>query len=983
MARDGFLRLLLIALAVSIGPAVLAEPPISIELRPIGGVANMFNRLPSPDGRVGPIPIQIAVSSTEGRGHTLPIRITAVDLFDTPVDFARKLLVQVPADGTEVTRTVELDAGVGFFNVIAETAYGGEAISASVEIGVIPPWHPGVRKQSFFASNTSHPRTGEELKLLQAVGMKVQRCHFQPEVISEIDANEPVADVRLAFEEYDRALAENVAHDTWIMPIVGYALNHAVHGPLKSELAEEVGMHGPPRDFEEYVRVWEQILRHYPRLDILEFWNEPWIFGWTWADTPHRYRELQRRFCQMALGVNPNCRIIAGSSLMFVEDHIERYPSCWRGLLRGISNHPYSPSTHADNMRAGDILRHVDAGYLVNKRMGLLYYYITEGGTGAGTSTNANARKLTQYFVQLALAGAYQANMQWGIGYGPGWTRPNTALAVLTHFLEDRPLAAEIWPKHELLFGAIFANPKFVTDQVRRLPRAADISSRWHIPVPGQRSADKMKVAVVWSNTGPSNEQLDQTGRLTLSNATGIRAFDLVGREISATGNKLVIPFGEYPVYITSESLSVMELRTRIRHAKIAGITPVNLFAMSLHLPADKKQKLSARVENQMNGDITGTVTLKILDKSGAVLRRTTSKRFTLRGAQLAEIPLSWPGVDVCLDNQYAIVLEAQTKAKADNESLRPVTKKQIIQVARFVERTIDINGKLDDWKDVTPVLLDSEQTESGCDLTEYLLNPHLERPTGSGDDKRIVARVYTAYDSRHVYVAAAVNEESLANSAGQNVVRKGVRLPITSGVPNGLQHPSLTGDAFLFSFGFRDRVPGFGRQMGDPYAWKGHFYDTDYHYIAHISTDGPKLVRQWGPDTRRGVGYQLDDVPAGVGPVAGAQIKISRNESELLTVYEIAIPRAELSLFDEERPVCRFGFVLCNNEGLGQNGLQWARAAGVFDHWSSAGSFTPTWVYRLPCQTSFGIHKEKKRDIKSVLKSIDRNLRRSLKLFD
>ncbi|UCG58193.1 MAG: hypothetical protein JSU70_01550 [Phycisphaerales bacterium] len=983
MARDGFLRLLLIVLvAAPIGPAAFAASPISIELRPIGGVANMFNRPLSPDGKVDPIPIQIVVSSTEGRDHNLPIRITAVDMFEVPVDFKRQLLMGVPADGSQARRTVELDAGMGFFKVIATTAYGGEAISASVEIGVIPPWHPGVRKQSFFASNTSHPRTGEELRLLQALGMKVQRCHFQPEVVSGIDANDP-AEVQLAFEKCDRALAESAAHDTWIMPIIAYSLNHAKQGPLKSKLAEDVGMHGPPQDFDEYVRTWEKILKHYPGLDILEFWNEPWIFGWTWADTPHRYRELQRLWCEMALAVNPNYRIIAGSSLMFVEDHIEHYPSCWRGLLRGTSNHPYSPSTHADNMRAGDILRHLDAGYLVNHRMGLLYYYITEGGTGVGSSTNANAKKLPQYFAQQALAGAYQANMQLGIGYGTGWTRPNTALAVLTHFTEDRPLVAEIWPEHELLFGAIFANPKFVTDQVRRLPRAADISTRWHVPIPQERSADETKVAVLWSNTGLSNDRLDQDGRLTVTNATGLRAFDLMGREIPAVGKKLIIPFGQYPVYISSESLSVIELRSRIRYATIESVTPVNLYALSLSRPADKKQKLSVRIENQMNCDITGTVTVKILAKTGGVLRRTTSKRFTLKGAQLGEISVPWPRVDVSLDNQYAIVLEAQTKAKGSNKSLKPVTKKQIIQVARFVKRTITVNGKLDDWKNVTPVLLDSDQTDSSQDLTEYLLNPQLERPTGDGGDSRIVARVYTAYDARYVYLAAAVNEESLANSAGKNFERKGVELPITTGAPHGLHHPSLTGDAFMFSFGFRDRVPGFGRQMDEPYAWKGHFYDTDYHYIAHVSTGGPRLVRQWGPDTPRGVAYQLDDVPDGVGPVAGARIKISRNESELLTIYEIAIPRAELHLFDEDKQLCRFGFVLCNNEGLGQNGLQWAQAAGVLDHWLSAGSFTPTWVHRLPCQTFFGIQKEKKYDAISILKSVNDGVRRGLRLFD
>lgn len=183
--------------------------------------------------------------------------------------------------------------------------------------------------------------------------------------------------------------------------------------------------------------------------------------------------------------------------------------------------------------------------------------------------------------------------------------------------------------------------------------------------------------------------------------------------------------------------------------------------------------------------------------------------------------------------------------------------------------------------------------------------------------------------------------------------------LPYRAGFPDGLGHPLLCGDGFAFAFGFRDRVPGWGRQMDDPYAWKGHFYDTDYHYLVHASTDGPMLVRQWAPGTTRRGAYQADHVP-GYGPVSGARVAVQRHEDLKLTVYEVAVPRTELTMFDPRRDHCRFGFLVFSDEPVesGTKVLEWAAACGVFDHWRSAGSFSPSYAYLLPCQTFFGIEE-------------------------
>jgi hypothetical protein len=683
-------------------------------------------------------------------------------------------------------------------------------------------------------------------------------------------------------------------------------------------------------------------------------------------------------------------RIVAGSSTPFIVDDFEPEPESWKGLLAGISQHPYSVAVNDPNLRAGDQFRMLDETPLVARRMGLPYAYVTEGGTwysaaqkkidalnaeaaamtpdqkasDHGRAVQAelafyrkdqgqfnnleNASKIVQYFVESAIDGLYQGDAQWQIGYGAGWTRGNTTFAVMTHFLEDRPIVADIWPSNELLWGGVFANPKFVTAAVKALPRANELSARWVVDVPKERAADKTKVAVLWSLTGKSNTELDTAATISLSSAPDLKAYDMTGRQIPAVDGRLTLPFTTAPVYVTSDALSVVELRQRVRSGAIRQATPVNLYALSLSDDPAKPQQLSVRVENQMNLRVEGTLRLKV-KASGA----ETSVPFSIPAAKLVEVKVPWKGTDVSPSNQYGVTLTAETSAGT-------LSRDQVIGEAAFVQRTIPIDGDMAAWKGITPVLIDSDLLASDANLAQYMANPGLEQPTGSAAKKRIVARVYTAYDAENVYLAAAVHEDSYVSHAGEPVVKgrhaTKVTLPYRNGMLGGLMHPVFGGNVFQATFGFRDRVPGNGRQMDDPYAWKGEIYDTDYSYVAHATTGGDELVRIWGPDNGRRNGYQTELVP-GQGTVPGGKIKIVRDEARKLTIYEMAIPRQELALFDPAKGRCRFGFMLYNSEGVGIGGaLNWSDAAGVFDFWRENGSFAPTWSQHTAMQTYFSI---------------------------
>jgi len=809
------------------------------------------------------------------------------------------------------------------------------------------------RPDSFFASNVAEVKTGQAGEFLKDIGVKIQRAHFRPTIVvpAGVDWNKiNPAGWELDFTNLDKQVAEVSGRGQTILPIAAYALD-AKGTRARSADSSRMDVHGPPRDFEEFANTWANILAHYPQIRTVELWNEPWTWGWTWAAGPADYRKMQILFCQAVHKQDPTRQIIAGSSVMYVEDNIEPYPDSWKGMLMGMTHHPYGWSTDKPSWRAGDQFRSIDFGAQVARRMGLRYY-ITEGATTyedksitkpANTGNNpANAIKTVQFYVQQALVGAFQGNMQQDISFGPDRPVVNEAFKVMTGMLEDRPIMADIWPENELLTGAIFAIPAMVNDAVRGLPRAAEIGARWTLPTAPERQNDRTVVACVWSLTGASNEALDTEGKLTIEDAGGIKAMDLFGKEIAGQGKSLIVPLGASPVWLISDSLDVVTLRQRIASARIEGITPISVYACSLTQPADAKQDVRVRLQNQMNVPVEGTVKL-LLDG-----KEVTSASFAAPAGKLIDVPVGWPGQSASATGQYAIRLVVDSTT-VDGRALKSVQKDQLIQSARFAKRTIVCDGDLKDWQGLTPVTLDSRLIKRQVDPTSFLLNPN-QKPADP-TAKQLTARVWTAWDEQAVYIAVEVDEDSFKCNVGEK--HRATDQP--RGMPGGLGHPITCGDMIQLAFGFRERVPGFGRQMDDPWAWKGQFYDTDYVYNVSATTAGPMVFRQWGADTSRRNGYETEKVP-GQGFVMGSQCQIKRDETRKVTTYEITIPREELKLFDPNAGSFRFGFLLANNEGLGE--LTWSEAAGVFDHWRNSGSFAPTYSWQVACQTPFGIEK-------------------------
>ena len=189
-------------------------------------------------------------------------------------------------------------------------------------------------------------------------------------------------------------------------------------------------------------------------------------------------------------------------------------------------------SAQAQNLRSGAYARSLAYAREAARKMGVTH--VTVGQTGedpAAWSPQQQAWKLVTRHV-LSLAGGAE---RVSLSYGSGLPVPSAAAyAWMTHTLGGLEYKESIWQGVPLLEAHLFGGP--------------------------DRSA-----AVVWSWIGDDPARPDH-GALVFDNGTRLQAHDCVGSTVGIwKGERLIVPLGEAPIYITSSELGSNELRDRIR----------------------------------------------------------------------------------------------------------------------------------------------------------------------------------------------------------------------------------------------------------------------------------------------------------------------------------------------------------------------------------------------------------------------------------
>lgn len=832
----------------------------------------------------------------------------------------------------------------GYYEIEVTINGLGDPISKLYVFGVVPGPHKGLRPDSFFASNSGT----KNVEFDRLIGLKVYRTGVaasgtvgpesavKPEYWKpELDPKREFSPDMFDFSEIDKNIQKALDNEISILGIIGYANPEWA----RSEEAQRIGNYGPPRDDDEFINVTVPVVKHlYDKgfLKYIEFWNEPWIYEWTWADTGDRFRNLVKKWWAKASEQCPDLKLVLGESASFLDDHLFIDPEI-KEIMYADCNHPYA-EVNRPNSRQGRILRSLDYQVLNSEKNGIKAHYVTEDGVvNVGESDKekviTGSKLIVTHHVLAALSGIYQMNIQKNMGFDTNQLPGAVAYGVMTHFLEDRVPVADIWPENQLIYGAIFANHKYAS---LNMPRAKEFSARWNVPVPSEYENDKLKVAVLWNVTGKDEDNLTP-GTISIPAVKDLKAYDIYGMPVGEVKNdRLVLPFTEEPMYVVSEELGVREMYNLIRVGKIEKVQPVNMYINLITKPLEQHPELTIRIQNQVNILVSGKLEFELPEGWQTLYN---NKYFTVMPGKVKEIRVPLAKVQSNPENLYPVKVKIITNKYGTFEY------SQTVQVAYAPKKTIKFTGSLSNWEGVTPTTVDSRSLALGIDWTRYVLNPHLP-PPGNIPETYISTKTYTAYDEKYFYFAFAVNEPSLKQDSDGNL--------------DGLGKPWWYGDVFDVAFGFGERNKYSLRKAGDPWAWKGAYRDTDYVYILYKDRNGvDHFTRIRKPDSPRTTPFQLElsaKFYPYMGEVEGAKVKITRNEDAKLTLYEVAVPLAEIGKPGGLDENFRFGFVQRNNEGLGA--LEYSKAAGVFDYWIGGDSFLPTWENMHACTTWLGIEK-------------------------
>jgi len=400
-----------------------------------------------------------------------------------------------------------------------------------------------------------------------------------------------------------------------------------------------------------------------------------------------------------------------------------------------------------------------------------------------------------------------------------------------------------------------------------------------------------------WSSgRGPAAIRPHPTaGALVLEDGFGFEAFDVIGRPVGLwKGRRLIVPFGEAPIYLVTTSLKANEVRDRLRRVRVRGTAPVGLWVRSVE-PTDRSDRVRVRLWVRSQRPYRVDATAALLLPPGWTSRQG-KQRFGLDPGQVQEVVFECDLAKDAGPPPY----EIEAVLEADGAWVR---RAQPVQPTAIPRRTIRVGFGLSDWDGISPV--------------------HL-----GGTDGRPAADVWAAYDDHYFYVAARVARERDAFLSAAD---------------------AWGGDAIQLGFGLRPRADDdFGHpSRGLP---AGAFRDTDHLMAITLGEGGAQVVRLRGTQIVLR-SHREGNLDPWFGPVEGAEASIVRDPAGRVTLYEVAIPLKALAPLKGQRgESLRFGFRIGSGAA---SPLDWARAAGTPDDLANPASFLPTSdASTLPCQT-------------------------------
>jgi len=597
--------------------------------------------------------------------------------------------------------------------------------------------------------------------------------------------------------------------------------------------------------------------------------REPVLAGDDLAETALSYRHTVAQVIEAVRRRETPTALWVGTTPEILADVLTEGP-----VLAGAEGVALYTDAGADepSLRSGAYQRTVDFGVQTARRMGVKRAdVVTAAAEPGAASPQQRAWKLVTRYVTGRAMGAETVFFPWDCGL-PEPLPSAAAYAWMAHLLGRARYEGDAWADVPLIHGHVFSAPDCCA-------------------------------AVVWSWVGPDGGDGDR-GVLVFGNGLGLQAVDVVGNPVGIwKGERLIVPFGEAPVYLVSADLSGRQMRDRLRQAQVVGVAPAGVHVESIlrgRMPG--KVRVTLWVQSHRPTKLTGRAGLLLPEGWTA---RESKRQFDLQPGEAKEVSFD---CDVA-DDQGPGPHTVEAVLSLDEEFVRHT---QPVWLAQAPRRTIEVGYGLADWQGIAPVVVASA-------------------------DGKARAVVRTAWDADCFYFSAAIARERGTFRAGRF---------------------AFEGDAIQLGWGTEGRADDdFGHPARGWALPEGAFRDTDHLMALVFTSDGPQVIRLRGPHIAMRAHVPGNQDPW-YGPVEGAQLDIARDREAGQTLVEAAVPWSALApLAGKQDAIFRFGFRIGHGDG---RPMTWSRAASVPAFLANPSSFLPLSDPSLPCQTWWGLVGER-----------------------
>ena len=429
-------------------------------------------------------------------------------------------------------------------------------------------------------------------------------------------------------------------------------------------------------------------------------------------------------------------------------------------------------------------------------------------------------------------------------------------------------------------------------------------------------------------------------GEMVVDNSDGLLQFyDLSGNPAYVGEKTVKLPMTIFPAYITCAK-GPKAAAERLAQGRIVGKRPVEILPRDFTtLLTNEEAVLSVGIHNCLNRPISGRLKVK---PPAEITLASGVQELELAPGETKTIDFAIAAATPQESNAYPF--EFSFESDAGNADY-----KEVLNCAVAPKRTINVDGNLEEWKDIPGVTVFGK--DDSIDQIEVLRRPWLA--LRQSHPALTSGRLKMAWDDENLYVCAEVNDPTNQKNAlpiegrdenryfhskasdgrepykawlARNAPgRSFAEVPyVYADNPENPRQPDLPTIHFRrdrLQLGF-DVIPGGPHTGGDaervPYGFHA-VPDTDYEFSLYACDGGKsELWRHLAPGVPRM--HDWPRQPRGAtttGAVKNARHVVKRDGTTYL--YEVAIPRSELSDLKLQSGTS-FGFVFKVGNGEGAN---------------------------------------------------------------